>query len=170
MNPRPVVLMMGVSGSGKTTVGRLLASQLGVRFVDGDDLHPPANVAKMSDGTPLDDDDRWPWLDLVRAEIARALAGSEGLVVACSALKSAYRARLVKRGEPVSVVFLSGPPELIARRMTDRKGHFMPPGLLASQFAALEVPDGAIVAPIDPSPEAIVAQIVAVAGFSPAPG
>lgn len=170
MNPRPVVLMMGVSGSGKTTVGRLLASQLGVRFVDGDDLHPPANVAKMSDGTPLDDDDRWPWLDLVRAEIARALTGGEGLVVACSALKATYRERLVMGGEPVTVVLLSGPLELIARRVTDRKGHFMPPGLLASQFATLEAPDEAIVAAIDRPPDAIVAQIVAVAGFSPAPG
>lgn len=158
---------MGVSGSGKTTVGRLLAERLDVRFVDADDLHPPSNVAKMAGGTPLDDEDRRPWLDLVRAEIAWALGGGEGLVVACSALKQVYRERLVRPGEPIRVVFLSGDPETIARRLTARAGHFMPPGLLASQFEALEPPDDAIRLDVMDPPNQVVAAVLALLGESP---
>ena len=158
--PLPVVLVMGVSGSGKTTVGRLLAARLGVPFVDGDDLHPRSNVVKMAGLTPLDDEDRLPWLNLVRAEIARALEDREGLVVACSALKRDYRDRLVRPGEPIRVIFLAGDANLIAGRLSARNGHFMPPRLLASQFEALEPPEDAIRLDVRQGPEVLVDEIV----------
>lgn len=150
---------MGVSGSGKTTVGRLLASRLGVRFVDGDDLHPAANVAKMAGGIPLDDEDRRPWLDLVRSEIARALESGAGLVITCSALKLAYRDRLMWPGEPVVLAFLDGPRDLLEQRLRDRSGHYMPASLLASQLATLERPTGALALDIREDPDALVEQI-----------
>jgi gluconokinase len=131
---RPVVVM-GVSGSGKTTVGAALADALGLRFVDGDALHPAANVAKMAAGIPLDDDDRAPWLEAIGAVLA---AGP--VVVACSALKRAYRDRLRAAAPSLQLVFLDGSPELLASRMAARPGHFMPTTLLASQLATLERP------------------------------
>ena len=128
------VIVMGVSGSGKSTVGALLAERLGVPFIDGDDLHPPANVAKMAAGTPLDDDDRWGWLDAVAAVLARP----GGSVVAASVLKRAYRDR-VRAGAPgTRFVLLHGTPELLRSRMEARVDHFMPATLLASQLATLE--------------------------------
>ena len=130
---RPVVVM-GVSGSGKSTVGAALADALGVRFVDGDSLHPAANVAKMAAGIPLDDADRLPWLDAIGTVLA---AGR--VVVACSALKRAYRDRLRAAAPALELVFLDGSRELIASRL-DRPGHFMPASLLDSQFATLERP------------------------------
>lgn len=133
----PRVVMMGVSGSGKSTVGEALAEAAGVLFVDGDGLHPAANVAKMSAGIPLVDADRWPWLDV----IAQTLAGHpEGVVVACSALRKIYRDRIRAGAPGVRFVFLDGPMEVIGTRQASRKGHFMPPSLLASQFATLERP------------------------------
>ena len=132
---RPVVVM-GVSGSGKTTVGAALADALGLPFVDGDALHPAANVAKMAAGIPLDDADRAPWLDAVGAVLA---AGP--VVVACSALKRAYRDRLRAAAPGLELVFLDGSRELLASRMTARPGHFMPASLLDSQLATLERPD-----------------------------
>ena len=131
---RPVVVM-GVSGSGKTTVGAALADALGLRFVDGDALHPAANVAKMAAGIPLDDADRAPWLDAVGAVLA---AGS--VVVACSALKRTYRDRLRAAAPDLELVFLDGSRELLASRMAARPGHFMPASLLDSQLATLEPP------------------------------
>jgi gluconokinase len=131
---RPVVVM-GVSGSGKTTVGAALADALGLRFVDGDALHPAANVAKMAAGIPLDDADRAPWLDAVGAVLA---AGQ--VVVACSALKRAYRDRLRAAAPDLELVFLDGSRELLASRMAARPGHFMPASLLDSQLATLEPP------------------------------
>ena len=131
---RPVVVM-GVSGSGKTTVGAALADALGLRFVDGDALHPAANVAKMAAGIPLDDADRAPWLDAVGAVLA---AGP--VVVACSALKRAYRDRLRAAAPDLELVFLDGSRELLASRMASRPGHFMPASLLDSQLATLEPP------------------------------
>jgi carbohydrate kinase (thermoresistant glucokinase family) len=131
---RPVVVM-GVSGSGKTTVGAALADALGLRFVDGDALHPVANVAKMAAGIPLDDDDRAPWLDAIGA----VLAGGP-VVVACSALKRAYRDRLRAAAPRLELVFLDGDRELLASRMVARPGHFMPASLLDSQLATLEPP------------------------------
>ena len=126
---------MGVSGSGKTTVGERLAAALGARFVDADDLHPAANVAKMTDGVPLTDDDRWPWLDAVAAE----LAGGR-VVVACSALKRAYRDRLRAAAPDLTLVYLQVERDVLADRMEHRPGHFMPPALLDSQLATLEPP------------------------------
>lgn len=141
MADAPIVLViMGVSGSGKSTLGRRLAERLGWPFQEGDDLHPPANVAKMEAGTPLDDADRAPWLAAVGRWIDdRTRAGSGG-VITCSALKRAYR-ELLSRGRPqVRFVFLNGAREAIATRLAGRHGHFMPPDLLTSQFADLEPP------------------------------
>jgi gluconokinase len=130
------VVVMGVSGSGKTTVGQLLAARLGVPFVDGDSLHPPANVAKMASGVPLDDDDRAPWLRAIGETLADT--SPEGVVVACSALKRAYRDLI--RAEAPGAVFaeLDGTREVLAARMAARPGHFMPVSLLDSQLATLE--------------------------------
>ncbi|WP_319071866.1 gluconokinase [Streptomyces europaeiscabiei] len=127
---------MGVSASGKTTVGQLLAQRLGVPYAEADDFHPAANVAKMREGHPLDDEDRRPWLD----EIARWLAdhADSGGVVSCSALKRRYRDRLASAARHVFFLHLDGSRELIAARITARQGHFMPPGLLDTQFADLE--------------------------------
>jgi len=131
---------MGVSSSGKSTIGQALGQRLGWRFEDGDSFHPPANVAKMSAGHPLTDEDRWPWLQAIADEIGRCRAAGEHIIIACSALKKAYRAILVGGHDDVRMVYLSGSQELIGDRMSHREGHFMPPGLLASQFATLEPP------------------------------
>jgi carbohydrate kinase (thermoresistant glucokinase family) len=131
---------MGVSGSGKTTVGKQLAARLGWRFEDGDKFHPAGNVAKMSAGQPLTDDDRWPWLKAIAAEIDRVCAGGEHVVIGCSALKRSYREILVHGRTDTRLVYLDGTEALIAGRLSRRKGHFMPPGLLKSQFATLEPP------------------------------
>ncbi|MDQ0820176.1 gluconokinase [Arthrobacter sp. V4I6] len=135
---QPVLVIMGVSGSGKSTVAGLVAGRLGWDLAEGDDLHPPANVAKMQAGQPLTDDDRWPWLESIAEWIrARTAAGTPG-VVTCSALKKRYRD--VLRGEGVVFVFLEGSKDRISDRLASRHGHFMPPALLASQFDALEAP------------------------------
>lgn len=128
------IVVMGVSGSGKSTVGAALAARLGVEFEDGDDLHPPANIAKMSAGIPLTDEDRWPWLDAVGDWLAARPAG----VVACSALRRVYRDRVRAHAPATYVVHLAGTQELIAARQAARPGHFMPASLLGSQFATLE--------------------------------
>jgi carbohydrate kinase (thermoresistant glucokinase family) len=138
---------MGVSGSGKTTVGEALARKLGWRFIDADDLHPPGNVAKMASGVALDDDDRWPWYDRIVAEMRRVSAGGQSTVVACSALKKAYRDRLAAGGD-VRVVYLKGDAATIEPRLKRRAGHFMPASLLPSQFATLQEPHDAIVVDI----------------------
>jgi gluconokinase len=129
----PPIVVMGVTGSGKSTVGEALAERLGVRYADADDFHPEANVAKMSAGTPLDDDDRWPWL---RA-IGEWLATHDG-VASCSALKRSYRDALRERAPDVFFVHLHGDRETVRRRVAGRSGHFMPESLVDSQFAALE--------------------------------
>jgi gluconokinase len=131
---------MGVSGSGKTTVGEELASRLGWRYADADQFHPPSNIAKMSAGHPLTDEDRWPWLKAIAAEIDRVRAAGNHLVVGCSALKRAYRDILVHGRDDVRLIYLEGTQALIADRLNERKGHFMPPGLLTSQFKTLEPP------------------------------
>jgi gluconokinase len=160
-----VAVVMGVAGSGKTTVGQALAARLGWSFQEGDALHPAANVARMSAGTPLTDDDRWPWLDRIAAVIDAWRAAGESGIVTCSALKRAYRARLIGDRADVRLVFLRGSRGLIAGRLAARKGHFMPPALLDSQFAALEEPgpgERPIVADIGADPDAIAAAVVAV--------
>lgn len=129
------VVVMGVSGSGKSTVGALLAIRLGVRFVDADALHPGENIAKMASGVPLDDDDRWPWLARVADEIA---AHPEGVVVACSALRVAYRDALRRDDAVVFFAHLAPPVDVLAERLGARPGHFMPPSLLRSQLETLE--------------------------------
>lgn len=151
---------MGVSGSGKTTVGHTLADRLGVAWVDGDDLHPAANIARMTSSLPLRDRDRWPWLD----RVAAALRDQAPVVVGCSALRRSYRDHLRHHaGGPVRFVFLSAPQEIIARRIADRPGHFMPPALLDSQFAALEPPgpdEDALTLDVSVSPAALVEAIL----------
>jgi gluconokinase len=132
------IVIMGVSGCGKSSVGEGLAERLGIPYRDGDDLHPPANVDKMRAGIPLTDEDRWPWLD----RVAEVLATEAPVIVGCSALRRAYRDRLrAGAGGPVRFIHLSGSRDLIAGRMSARTGHYMPPSLLDSQFAALEPPD-----------------------------
>ncbi len=131
-----VVVVMGVAGTGKTTIGPLLAARLGVPYAEGDDFHPPANIAKMSAGTPLTDEDRWPWLDAI-GDWAHGRAGLGG-VVSSSALKRAYRDRLRAAAPGVVFVHLTGSRELIEDRMAHRQGHFMPMALLDSQFATLQ--------------------------------
>jgi len=156
-------VVMGVSGSGKSTVAEALAARLGWRFEDGDGYHPPANVAKMSAGQPLTDEDRWPWLQAIADEIDRLSAAGQRAVVACSALKRAYRDILVHGRDDVRIVFLNGTQDLIADRLAARKGHFMPPGLLVSQFRTLEPPqpdERPITVSIDASVEAIVDDII----------
>ena len=134
----PILVVMGVAGTGKSTVAGLLAERLNWEFQEGDALHPPANVAKMSSGIPLTDEDRWPWLDAIAAWIKEKTQRGEPGILTCSALKRSYRDRL--RGPNVIFVFLNGSREVIAARMASRADHFMPPALLDSQFAALEPP------------------------------
>jgi len=157
------IIVMGVSGSGKTTVAALLAGRLGWEFEDGDWLHPPENVRKMEAGTPLNDDDRWPWLHAIADWIAeRRRDGGHG-VIACSALKRAYRDILLGDQGDVRLVYLKGDAELIGRRIRARHGHFMPPELLRSQFQALEEPapeEKPITVSIEPRPHEIVATIL----------
>lgn len=136
-----IIVVMGVCGSGKTTVGRDLARAIGADFIEGDDLHPTSNRAKMSSGQPLTDADRWPWLDAIAAEARRLAAASRHVVVSCSALRRAYRDRLRTAGVVVHFIHLTGTPDLLADRMAGRTGHFMPAGLLASQLATLEHPE-----------------------------
>jgi gluconokinase len=154
-----IILVMGVSGAGKTTVGRLLASALGFEFVDADTLHPPQNVAKMARGEPLDDADREPWLEALTLAIQRWLGEKRNVVLACSALKEAYRRRLLVDPEDIRLVFLTGDPALIAARVSARKGHFMPPALLESQLCTLERPAGALTVDVAGTPPDIVAAI-----------
>jgi len=154
------VIVMGVAGCGKSSVGEGLSAHLSVPYRDGDDLHPETNVAKMRAGIPLTDDDRWPWLD----RVAQALHAGAPLIIGCSALKRSYRDRIrAGAGGPVTFAHLTGSRDLIAARMAQRSGHYMPLSLLDSQFAALEPPgpDEALAVPIDQPLSAIVAAIAA---------
>lgn len=162
-----IVLIMGVAGSGKTTIARALAERLGWRYQEGDALHPQANVARMSAGTPLTDADRWPWLHAIAAVIDTWRAEGQNGIVTCSALKRAYRDILIGPRADVRLVFLAGDKPLIAARMAARTGHFMPPALLDSQLATLEPPgpdENPIVADISLGPDAIVSTLVAQIG------
>ncbi|MFI5909148.1 gluconokinase [Dactylosporangium sp. NPDC051541] len=159
----PVFLIMGVAGTGKTTVGGMLAGRLGWQYAEADDFHPPANVEKMSAGIPLTDADREPWLTAIGQWIDERGAAGESGVVTCSGLKRAYRDQL-RRGRPqVRMVFLEGSRELITRRLATRHGHFMRVEMLDSQFADLEPPtpdEGATVVSVEPPPGVIVAEIL----------
>ena len=139
---RTAVVVMGVSGCGKSTVGVGIAEALGLGYIDGDDLHDPRSVAKMRSGTPLDDDDRWPWLDRIGARLMARDEFPTGVVIACSALRRVYRDRIRRAAPGVRFVFLSGDPGVIRERMASRAGHYMPVGLLDSQLRALESPGG----------------------------
>ena len=153
-----IVVVMGVSGSGKSVVGQALASDLGWPFFDADDFHPPENVAKMAAGTPLTDEDRWPWLDRLVAEMGAIDKSGGNAVLACSALRQAYRDRISRAGN-VRFVHLAGAYDTIAARIAARKHAYMPPSLLASQFAALEPPRDAITISVDDAIPAEVAKI-----------
>jgi len=165
------LVVMGVSGSGKSTIADKLAERLDWRYEDGDRFHPASNVAKMSAGAPLTDEDRRPWLQAISDEIDRVCRAGEHVVIACSALKRAYRDILVHGRSDVRIVFLDGTQELIANRLAQRKGHFMPPGLLASQFKTLEPPgpdEKPVTASIDASVDAVVEDIVSQLRLNPA--
>lgn len=153
-----IVIVMGVVGAGKTTVGRLLARQLGWDFSDADDFHSRENLQKIRRGVPLDDDDRQPWLDRIRAEIVTWSDRGQNVVLACSALKQRYRQQL-EIGPEVQFVYLKGSAGLIASRLRSRPGHFANEQILASQFAELQEPETAIIAGIEDSPEEIVGEI-----------
>ena len=153
------LVLMGVAGCGKSSVGAALSARIGLPYRDGDDLHPAANVAKMRRGDPLTDEDRWPWLEMVGQELVKT-----PMIIGCSALKRRYRQRISETsGQPVTFVHLSGSREVIEARMQARKGHFMPSSLLDSQFAALEPPaadENAVTVDIDQPLAAIVDSIV----------
>jgi gluconokinase len=151
-----IVVLMGVSGAGKTTIGKLVAAQLGWRFIEGDDYHPPENVAKMAAGIALEDADRWPWLDALNQRIA----AEHNAIVTCSALKEAYRRRLLAGLPGARIVYLHAPKALIAARLAERKHRFMPASLLDSQFAALEPPAASIAIDVSGKAEDSVAAIL----------
>jgi gluconokinase len=158
-----IVIVFGVSGAGKTTIGKLLAEELGWQFYEADDFHPRANIEKMRSGLPLTDEDRWPWLERLREQIMRSLAAKENAVLACSALKRMYREHLRVSGD-VKFVFLRGDYALIERQLRRRRGHFMNPALLQSQFADLEEPqpdEDVLTIDLGRSPQQVVDEIKA---------
>ncbi|KMO84871.1 gluconate kinase [Mycolicibacterium chubuense] len=161
------IVVMGVSGSGKSTVGAALAQRVRVPFADADDFHPPANIAKMTAGLPLDDDDRYPWLEIIGDWLAQRC--DTGGVMSCSALKRSYREQLRRHCPDVEFLHLSGTPEVISRRQASRPGHFMPASLLASQFATLEPLDAderGTTIDVDQSIDAIVDTYCATTGIT----
>lgn len=158
-SPPRAIVVMGVSGCGKTTAGRALADALGWRFVDADDFHPSANVDKMRAGIALDDADRAPWLARLNAVLRHAVARDAPLVLACSALRARYRERLRERAPRLAFVHLAGDFDTIAARIAARSGHYMPPALLRSQFEALEPPDDAVVVDVRDDVATIVARV-----------
>jgi gluconokinase len=153
-----IVIIMGVVGSGKTTIGQLLAQELGWEFADADDFHPPSNVEKIRQGIPLEDADREPWLDRLRQAIVEWIAQGRNVVLACSALKRSYRRKL-EAGPEVRFVYLKGSAALITERLRSRHGHFADAKILASQLADLEEPEGALTVDIAATPPEIVATI-----------
>jgi len=153
-----VLLIIGVAGSGKTLIGSTLAKTLNWLFADADEFHPARNIQKMSQGVPLSDADREPWLSAMRAAIDQWIKSGENAVLACSALKQRYRDRL-QAGPEVKIVYLKGDPDLIYRRLSQRQGHYMKAEMLASQFADLEEPPDAIVIDVSSPPDPIVSEI-----------
>ena len=167
----PLLVVMGVSGSGKSTTGAALAKALGWPFRDADSFHPPANIAKMSQGLPLDDEDRAPWLAAIAGWIEERCENGEPGIVSCSALKRAYRQRIIGERRDVRLVYLRGRKALIGRRLAARKHHFMPASLLDSQFAVLEEPraeERAVIADVAMSPRRVVRTILAGLGLQAA--
>jgi len=155
-----IVILMGVSGSGKTTIGQILSEKLSWPLFDADEFHSAASIEKMRNGIPLEDADRWPWLDRMNAMLREREARGESVLLACSALKQAYRDRLSKGIAEIRWIYLKGQIELIRERLEARKGHYMKAGLLESQFAALEEPEHALSVDIDDSPDSIADSIL----------
>jgi len=167
-----IVVLAGVSGSGKTSVGTVLAARLGWEFEDGDALHSPAQIAKMRSGVPLTDADRWPWLEVVAAWMDEKIAAGTSAVLACSVLKHSYRAFLCRGRPAVRIVMLQADPATLAARLIARRGHFFPAKLLQSQLGDLEMPDHderTIVVPAVRSPAEIADEIIRRLGLTPAP-
>jgi len=162
-----IVVVMGVSGVGKSTIGAPLAARLGCAFLDADDFHPAANVAKMAAGVPLEDADRWPWLTRLNAELRAREARGEDAVLACSALKHSYRERLAEGIARFELVYLHAAASLLQARLGERRHRYMPATLLASQLSTLEPPAHAIAIDVAASPERCVEQIVAALGVRP---
>ena len=150
-----IVILMGVSGVGKTTIGQVLSEKLGWPLFDADEFHSPASIEKMRNGIPLEDADRWPWLDRMNAMIVEKEGRGDSVLLACSALKQAYRDRLAKGTADLRWIYLKGSFDLIRKRLEARKGHYMKAGLLESQFATLEEPGNALAIDIDGTPDAI---------------
>lgn len=151
MNPGKMhpIVVMGVSGSGKSTIGRALALRMRARFIEGDEYHPPANIAKMSQGTPLNDEDRWPWLETLRGELAESVRRGEPVILSCSALRQAYRDRLGLGLPGITWIYLKGEREALLRNFAKRSDHFMKANMLDSQLRTLEEPVDAIVLPCE---------------------
>jgi gluconokinase len=156
----PICVVMGVAGAGKTSVGQLLARRLNVEFIEGDAFHPPENIAKMENGIPLTDSDRYPWLLALRNKMDTIRQQGNGAVVACSALKAKYRDILCRGGTTITWIFLDGQRSLLQQRLQQRQGHFMTAQMLDSQFAALEKPQTAIVEDVQKAIEDIVESIL----------
>ena len=155
-----IVILMGVSGVGKTTIGQVLSAKLGWPLFDADEFHSAASIEKMRSGTPLEDADRWPWLDRMNAMLVEKAGSGQSVLLACSALKQVYRDRLARDIVDLRWVYLKGSFELIRKRLETRKGHYMKAGLLESQFATLEEPGDAIGLDIDDTPDAIADSIL----------
>jgi gluconokinase len=162
-----IVVVMGVSGSGKTTLGHLLAMRLGCEFIDADDHHPAENIAKMAAGVPLEDADRWPWLERLNALLLERDRDNLSAVIACSALKQTYRTKLCAGIDDWRLVYLQGSIEQLRARLAERQHHYMPASLLASQFAALEPPAEAITVDVTESPARCVEIVGAALGSPP---
>jgi gluconokinase len=160
-----IVVIMGVSGCGKSTVGKMLACRLGWRYFEGDEFHPAGNIEKMSKGVALTDNDRLPWLASIKKTIDRCVEQSANAVIACSALRQHYRCMLAENVPDMRLVYLKGSPETIRRRLNSREAHYMKAGLLESQFDSLEEPDDAIVVDVRQSPQDIVTHIEKDAGL-----
>ena len=155
-----IVILMGVSGVGKTTIGQILSDKLGWPLSDADEFHSPASIEKMRNGIPLEDADRWPWLDRMNAMLVEKEARGESVLLACSALKQVYRDRLAKGTADLRWIYLKGNFDLIRERLEARKGHYMKAGLLESQFATLEEPGNALDVDINDTPDAIADSIL----------
>ncbi|MEX2346710.1 MAG: gluconokinase [Balneolaceae bacterium] len=156
-----ILILMGVSGCGKTVIGNLLSKKLGLPFFDGDEFHPGSNIKKMESGRPLTDNDRLPWLNHIADKMEHLDEQNQGGIFACSALKKTYRNILRRKQETdIRFIYLKGERELIARRLSERENHFMPAELLDSQFNTLEEPEQAITVSIDQSPDEIVREII----------
>jgi gluconokinase len=162
-----IVVLMGVSGSGKSAIGELLAQRLGWAYLDADDYHPASNVEKMRTGTPLTDEDRWPWLDRMNGMLHERSGRGENVILGCSALRQVYRERLEAGVPDLRWVHLEGSFELIQSRLLARKHRYMPPSLLQSQFATLEAPQAALAVKIDATPDQVVDAVIAGLALAP---